>query len=183
MLPAQEDPHLVFPNVLCLWSDVEFAINLKIITTTGKLSELAGEGLAHRSGCRTQEPRGLGLRFHPGFANPLPKVDGDCLEYKFKPLHSSFKLPGKACRQICLKGFHLMRVISWLEEPFLSCYVKSLCTTFLQKASFPFTSREQAHGTFRSPKQSYISVFQSLSLRKACSVPTTRPELYLPCSA
>lgn len=60
-----------------------------------------------------------------------------------------------------------MRTSSWHKEPFLSCYIKSVCATFLQKASFPLTTRKQARGTGGHPSQSYLWVSQLPSLRKA----------------
>lgn len=84
--------------MLCLQAHPDLAVNLKLITTTGKLLQLAKEAR---------------------FASSVWPAEGACGEHSFQLFHLSFKLSEKACHQICLKGFHLIGVILWHKEPLL----------------------------------------------------------------
>lgn len=142
---------------------------------TWKLSKLARVGFAHHFGCTKEELLRLSLCFETGFANSIWKVEGDGREQNPKLFHSSFKLPEKACHQICLKGFHLTWVISWHEEPFLSCYIKSVCTTFLQRQVFLSQTQNEVTEPVAILNQTTCGYSNPLALGK--------PEVDLPCLA
>lgn len=120
--------------------------------------QLAREAaFAHQSTLQKKQKKTckLSLCFWTGIANCVWETDGDCPEHSFRLFHSSLKLSGKSLPPDLLekiKKFHLTWVISWHEDPLLSCSTKSVCATLLQTASFP-PNRKPAPGTGGNPNK------------------------------